>query len=42
MVAALPQTRSDSVGDRAKLVEAAASLADLRQQLIETIERKPQ
>jgi formiminotetrahydrofolate cyclodeaminase len=38
MVAALPQTRSDSVGDRAKLVEAAASLADLRQQLIETIE----
>src|SRR4030095_6733005 len=38
MVAALPQTRSDSVGDRAKLVEAATSLADLRQQLIETIE----
>ena len=38
MVAALPQTRSDSVGDRAKLVEAADSLADLRQQLIETIE----
>src|SRR4030095_12454329 len=36
--AARPQTRSDSVGDRAKLVEAAASLADLRQQLIETIE----
>jgi formiminotetrahydrofolate cyclodeaminase len=38
MVAALPQTRLDSVGDRAKLVEAAASLADIRQQLIETIE----
>src|SRR4029450_8999587 len=38
MVAALPQTRSDSVGDRAKLVEAATSLADLRQQLIKTIE----
>ena len=38
MVAALPQTRSDSVDDRAKLVEAAASLADIRQQLIETIE----
>ena len=38
MVAALPQTRSDSAGDRAKLVEAAASLADIRQQLIETIE----
>jgi formiminotetrahydrofolate cyclodeaminase len=38
MVAGLPQTRSDSAGDRAKLVEAAASLAELRQQLIETIE----
>lgn len=38
MVATLPQTRSDLVGDRAKLVEAAASLADIRQQLIETIE----
>jgi formiminotetrahydrofolate cyclodeaminase len=38
MVAALPQARSDSVGDRAKLVEAAASLTDVRQQLIETIE----
>jgi formiminotetrahydrofolate cyclodeaminase len=38
MVAALPQTRSDSVADRAKLVEAAAALTALRQQLIETIE----
>jgi formiminotetrahydrofolate cyclodeaminase len=38
MVAALPQTRSDAVADRAKLVEAAAALAGLRQQLIETIE----
>src|SRR4029434_1525307 len=38
MVAALPQTRSDSVADRAKLVQAAAALTGLRQQLIETIE----
>src|SRR4029453_13736078 len=37
-VAGRRQTRSDAVGDRAKLVEAAASLAALRQQLIETIE----
>ena len=38
MVAALPQTRSDSVADRAKLVEAAEALAGMRQQLMETIE----
>jgi formiminotetrahydrofolate cyclodeaminase len=38
MVAALPQTRSDSASDRAKLVEAEAALTSLRQQLIETIE----
>ena len=38
IVAALPQTRSDSVADRAKLVEAATALTGLRQQLIETIE----
>jgi methenyltetrahydrofolate cyclohydrolase len=38
LVAALPQTRSDSIGDRAKLMEAAAALTGLRQQLIETIE----
>ncbi|HEU4996891.1 MAG TPA: cyclodeaminase/cyclohydrolase family protein [Gemmatimonadaceae bacterium] len=38
MVATLPQTRSDSVADRAKLVKAAAALTALRQQLIETIE----
>jgi methenyltetrahydrofolate cyclohydrolase len=37
-VAALPQTRSDSVADRAKLVEAATALAAVQQQLIETIE----
>ena len=38
MVATLPQTRSNSVADRAKLAEAAAALTGLRQQLIETIE----
>ena len=38
MVAALPQTRSDSVADRAKLVEAATTLTSVQQQLIETIE----
>ena len=38
MVAALPQTRSDSVDDRTKLIEAATILSDVRQQLIETIE----
>ena len=38
MVAALPQTRSDSVADRAKLIEIATALVDVQQQLIETIE----
>jgi methenyltetrahydrofolate cyclohydrolase len=38
MVAALPQTRSDSVTDRARLVEVATALTSVRQQLIETIE----
>ena len=38
MVAALPQTRSDSLSDRTKLIEAAAALAGVQQQLIETIE----
>ena len=38
VVAALPQTRSDSVADRTKLIEAAAGLTDVQQQLIETIE----
>jgi len=38
MVAALPQTKSDSSTDRAKLVEAAAALTSLQQQLIETVE----
>jgi formiminotetrahydrofolate cyclodeaminase len=38
MVATLPQTRSDSVVDRAKLVAAATALSGVQQQLIETIE----
>ena len=38
MVAALPQTRSDSVTDRTTLIESATALAELQQQLIETIE----
>ena len=38
MAAALPQTRSDSVDDRAKLLEAAALLSDVQEQLIETME----
>ena len=38
MVAALPQTRSDSVADRTRLIEAATALTDVQQQLIETIE----
>jgi methenyltetrahydrofolate cyclohydrolase len=38
MVAALPKTRSDSVTDRTTLIESATALAELQQQLIETIE----
>jgi methenyltetrahydrofolate cyclohydrolase len=38
MVAALPQTRSDAVTGRTKLIETATVLADVQQQLIETIE----
>src|SRR5688500_17526545 len=38
MVAALPQTRSDSVVDRTTLIEAATALTNVQQQLIETIE----
>jgi formiminotetrahydrofolate cyclodeaminase len=38
MVATLPQTRSDSVADRTKLIEAATALTSVQQQLIETIE----
>src|ERR1044071_344746 len=38
LVGALPQTRSHSVADRAKLMEAAAALTSVQQQLIETVE----
>jgi methenyltetrahydrofolate cyclohydrolase len=38
MVATLPQTRSDSLADRTKLIEAATALTAVQQQLIETIE----
>ena len=38
MVASLPQTRSDAIEHRAKLLEAASGLSSLRLQLIETIE----
>jgi formiminotetrahydrofolate cyclodeaminase len=38
MVASLPQTKSDLSTDRARLIEAAAAITGLRQQLIETIE----
>lgn len=38
MVAALPQTRSESIADRANLIEAATALSSVRLQLIETIE----
>jgi formiminotetrahydrofolate cyclodeaminase len=38
IVAVLPQTRSDSLADRTKLVEAAATLTGVQQELIETIE----
>ena len=38
MVAALPKTRSDSVQERAKLIEAATALTDVQEQLMETIE----
>ena len=38
MVASLPTTRSDSVDERKALLRAGAALADLQEQLIETIE----
>jgi formiminotetrahydrofolate cyclodeaminase len=38
MVAALPKTRSDSVQDRTKLIEAATALSDVQEQLMETVE----
>jgi formiminotetrahydrofolate cyclodeaminase len=38
MIAALPTTRSDSVDERKALLRAGAELADVQEQLIETIE----
>ena len=38
MVAALPQTRSDTMEDRTRLAEAAVGLADVQEQLLETVE----
>ena len=38
LAAMLPQTRSDSVADRTTLIEAAAALSGVQQQLIETVE----
>lgn len=38
MVATLPQTRSDTMEDRTRLVEAAVGLADVQEQLLETVE----
>ena len=38
MVAALPQTRSDSATDRAELISASTTLSTVQEQLIETIE----
>jgi formiminotetrahydrofolate cyclodeaminase len=38
MVAALPQTRSDSADDRSELIKATTALSDVREQLIGTIE----
>jgi formiminotetrahydrofolate cyclodeaminase len=38
MVATLPKTKADSVDDRTMLIEAAAALTDVQEQLMETIE----
>jgi formiminotetrahydrofolate cyclodeaminase len=38
MISSLPTTRSDSVDERKALLRAGAALADLQEQLIETIE----
>jgi formiminotetrahydrofolate cyclodeaminase len=38
MVAALPQTRSDSAADRTALVSASTALSSVHEQLLETIE----
>jgi formiminotetrahydrofolate cyclodeaminase len=38
MVSALPQTRSGSMADRTRLVEAGVALNDVQEQLLETVE----
>ena len=38
MVAALPQTRSGSAHDRARLVEASVALTEIQEQMLETVE----
>src|SRR5687767_7529356 len=38
MVATLPKTKSDSIEDRTRLIEAAAALSNVQEQLMETIE----
>jgi formiminotetrahydrofolate cyclodeaminase len=38
MVATLPKTKSDSINDRMMLIEAAAALSNVQEQLMETIE----
>jgi formiminotetrahydrofolate cyclodeaminase len=38
MVATLPKTKADSIDDRTRLIETAAALTDVQEQLMETIE----
>ena len=38
MVATLPKTKSDSIDDRTRLIEAAAALSNVQEQLMETVE----
>ena len=37
-VATLPKTKSDSIDDRTRLIEAAAALSNVQEQLMETVE----
>jgi len=38
MAATLPKTKSDSIDDRTRLIEAATALSNVQEQLMETIE----
>ena len=38
MVATLPKTKSDSIDDRTRLIEAAAALSTVQEQLMEAVE----